>query len=159
MDSDHEPNQGRIVADAGVLAADLLIGGAARETLDYVRGHSWLEHVVTERLLGEAEEVITTLADADLAADWRAKIEAEAIIVDQPEGDHSALAAAYHGDAAHIVSLDERLQSAEAGANLRGIMDVSVRSPDAFVTVFDPGTAYELLFDDEYDGPDCDPRA
>jgi hypothetical protein len=30
----------RVVADADVLAADLLVGGVARDALDHVRAHS-----------------------------------------------------------------------------------------------------------------------
>lgn len=159
MRSDREVDHGRIVADADVLAADLLVGGAARDALDHVRRHSWLDLVATEPLLDDAEAVVADLADADLAMDWRRTLEEFAVVVDQPEGDHPALAAAYRGEAAHVVSMDERLRSPEAGANLRGAMDVSVRSPDAFASVFDPSGVYELLFDDEYPGPDRDPRA
>ena len=159
MDSDREVGHGRIVAGADVLAADLLVGGAARDALDHVRRHSWLDLVATEPLLDDAGAVVADLADADLAGDWRRTLEGAAVVVDQPAGDHPALAAAYRGEAAHVVSMDERLQSPEAGAALRGAMDVSVRSPDAFASVFDPAGVYELLFDDEYPGPDRDPRA
>jgi predicted nucleic acid-binding protein len=155
---DHDPDHARIVADADVLAADLLVDGAAREALDHLRRHSWLELVVTDPLLDDAEAVITDLADTELAADWRAKIEDETLVVDQPEGDHPALAAAYRGDAAHVITQDGSLQSIEAGANLKAVMDVSIRSPDAFARVFDPAGVYELLFDDAYPGPDRDPR-
>ena len=158
-DAGHDPDRARVVADADVLAADLLVGGAARAALDHLRRHSWLELVATGRLLDDAEAVVGALADGDLATDWRRTVEEWAVVVDQPAGDHPALAAAYRGDAAHVVSMDERLQSAAAGANLRATMDVSVRSPDAFATVFDPEAAYELRFDGEYPGPDRDPRA
>ncbi|MFT4884487.1 MAG: hypothetical protein ACI8U4_002003 [Natronomonas sp.] len=158
-DSDDGPDHTHIVADAGVLAADLLVGQAAREALDHVRRHSWLELVVTDPLLDDAEAVIADLADGELAADWRVKIEAEATVVDQSEGDTPALAAAYEGDAAHIVTLNGRLQSAAAGANLKKHMDVSVRSPDAFARMFDPEGVYEFVFEDSYPGPDSDPRA
>jgi hypothetical protein len=158
MSSEREPNHARVVADADVLAADLLVGGAAREALDHVRRHSWLELVATARLLEDAEAVVADLSAAELAADWRRTLEARAVVVDQPEGDHPALAAAYRGNAPHVVSLDERLHGPAAGANLRGVMDVSVRSPDAFATVFDPAATYERVFADAYPGPDCDPR-
>lgn len=158
-DSDRDVDHSRIVADADVLAADLLVGGESRTVLDIVRSHSWLDLVATGPLLDDAEGVIAALSDAGLSGDWRAKIEELAVVVDQPHGDHPALAAAYRGNAPHVVSLDDRLQRPEAGANLRGVMDVSVRSPDAFATVFDPAAAYERLFDDAYDGPDRDPRA
>lgn len=158
-DNGHDLDHARIVADADVLAADLLVGEAAREALDHLRSHSWLELVVTDPLLDDAEAVIADLSDDELAADWRAKLEAEAVVVDQPEGDHPALAAAYRGDAAHVLTLDGHLQSVEAGSNLKGVMDVSIRSPDAFAQVFDPAGLYEHLFEDAYPGPDRDPRA
>ena len=152
------PEHTRIVADADVLAADLLVGGPARAALDRVREHSWLDLVATDELLADAEAVVAALADEALAGDWRASAAERAVVVEQPPGDHPALAAAYRGNAAHLLSLDGRLRSAEAGANLRGVMDVSVRSPDAFVTVFDPAAVHELAFEEPYPGPDCDPR-
>jgi len=157
--SDSAPGHARVVADADVLAADLLVGGLAREALDIVRRHSWLELVVTDPLLSDAEAVIADLADDELAGDWRRLLEERAAVVEQPAGDHPALAAAYHGEAAHLLSLDGRLRSPDAGVNLRGVMDVSVRSPDAFVSVFDSAAVYELLFEEPYPGPDRDPRA
>ncbi|RLM83478.1 hypothetical protein D3D02_18005, partial [Halobellus sp. Atlit-38R] len=36
-----EPSPARVVADADALAADLLLGGAAREALDALRSHAW----------------------------------------------------------------------------------------------------------------------
>lgn len=155
---DAGPDPTRVVADADVLAADLLIGGEARAALDIVRRHDWLDLVATEPLLDDTEAVVADLADAALAGDWRATVEERAIVVDQPAGDHPALAAAYRGDAAHLLSMDGRLQSAQAGANLRGVMDVSVRSPDAFATVFDPSGVYESVVGGDYPGPDRDPR-
>lgn len=155
---DPDPEYARLVADADVLAADLLVGGASRTVLDTVRSHSWLELVATEPLLDGAEAVIGDRSDRDLAATWREKIDALATTVEQPAGDRPALAAAYRGDAMHVVSFDDRLKSAKAGANLRGAMNVSVRSPDAFVSVFDPETAYELTFEEPYPGPDRDSR-
>ena len=123
--SDSGPGHARVVADADVLAADLLVGGLAREALDIVRRHSWLESVVTDPLLSDAEAVVADLADDGLAADWRRLLEERAVVVEQPAGDHPALAAAYRGEAAHLLSLDGRLRSPEAGASLRGVMDVS----------------------------------
>ncbi len=152
------PDSRRIVADADVLAADLLVGGAAREALDVLRRHAWLELVATEPLLADAEAVVVDLADETLAADWRHRVDEWAVLVEQPAGDHPALAAAYRGDATHIISFDDRLRSARAGANLRGVMDVSVRSPAAFTTVFDPAAVYEVAFEQPYPGPDRDPR-
>lgn len=159
MDDESGPDPTGIVADADVLAADLLVGCAARDALDLVRRHDWLDLVATEPLLADAEAVIADLADGSLASDWRSTVETRARLVEQPSGDHPALAAAYRGEAAHLLSFDDRLQSARAGETLRGVMDVSVRSPDAFATVFDPAAVYESVFDEAYPGPDRDPRA
>ena len=156
---DAPPDPTRVVADADVLAADLLVGGPARRALDVVRRHSWLDLVATDPLLADAEAVVAELAESGLADDWRGLLAARAVLFDQPAGDHPALAAALHGDAAHLLSFDERLRSARAGAELSGIVDVSVRSPDAFATVFDPAAVYETAVGDDYPGPDRDPRA
>lgn len=149
----------RIVADADVLAADLLVGGAARDSLDVVRAHSWIELVASDVLLADAEAVIATLADDELATDWREMIETERVAVDHPPEDHPALASAYQSEAAHVLSFDERLQSAKAGVTLREHMDVSIKHPDAFVHLFDAERLYEAVFDEPYPGPDRDPRA
>lgn len=154
-----EPNPARIVADADVLAADLLVGGAAREALDHVREHSWVELVASDRLLDDTEALVADLADPDLAADHRERLEAERVAVDQPEGDHPALASAYQGEAAHLLSYDERLRSAKAGLTLQPRVSVSVRPPDAFARLFDPASLYEAVEGGEYPGPDRDPRS
>jgi hypothetical protein len=156
--TNNEPDYRRLVADADVLAADVLTDGASRVALDTIRAHSWLDLIATEPLLADARAVIEELADHGLAVDWRNLIEKLVTIVEQPKGDHPALAAAYQGDATQIISLDGRLQSPTAGANLREVMDVSVRSPDAFVSVFDPEPIYELAFESPYPGPDRDAR-
>lgn len=157
--SDRDPDYTRLVVDSDVLAADLLVGDASRDVLDTIRSHSWLELVATEPLLDDAEAIIEALADRDLATAWRDAIVELATIVEQPASDHPALAAAYRGNAMHVVSFDDRLKSAKAGVNLRGVMNVSVRSPAAFASVFDPESAYELTFEDSYPGPDRDPRS
>lgn len=149
----------RVVADADVLAADLFVGGAAREALDLVRGHSWVDLVASDALLEDAERVVAALADGSLATDWRERCEALRAPVDHPTGDHPAVASALHGDAAHLLSLDEGLQSAHAGATIRARVETSVKSPDAFVTLFDPESLYPTLFDAPYPGPDADPGA
>jgi len=156
---DAAPDPTRVVADADVLAADLLVGGPARRALDVVRRHSWLDLVVTAPLLDDAGSVVAEVAEPGLADEWRRRVERSTVRVEQPSGDHPALSAAYRGDAAHLLSFDERLRSARAGAELRGLFDVSVRSPDAFVTVFDPAAVYETAVGEAYPGPDRDPRA
>lgn len=156
--SEQSPDPTHVVADSDVLAADLLVGDSSREALDMVRDHSWLDLIATEKLLDDAEAIIRTLSDSGLASEWRSAVAVLVRIVEQPPEDHPALAAAYHGDAPHIISLDTGLTGVEAGASLQGRLDVSVRSPDAFVSVVDPATIYELVFEDDYPGPDRDPR-
>lgn len=151
----------RIVADADVLAADLLVGGDARAALDHVRRHSWLTLLASEALLDDAHAVVATLAgdhDPALAADWRDRIEQEVERVDHPPGDHPGLATAYRGDAAHLLTFEESLASARGGLSLQPHADLSVRSPGAFATVFDAGSLYEATHDGSYPGPDRDPR-
>jgi len=64
-----EPSPARVVADADVLAADLLCGpdSDARAAIDHLRRHSWVTLVASDHLLDDASAVI-----ADLANDtWR----------------------------------------------------------------------------------------
>ena len=153
------PNPARVVADPAVLAADLLVGGDAREALDHVRRHSWVELVASDPLLERTERLVTSLADADLAADHRERLEAERVAVEHPADDHPALASAYRGRAAHLLSYDEALGSAKAGLSLQSRVSVSVRPPDAFARLFDPESLYEAVEGGAYPGPDRDPRA
>jgi len=157
--SDADPDPARVVADADVLVADLLVGGPAREAIDHVRRHSWLDLAASDVLLDDAEAVIATLADAELAADWRDRIEAERVAVDHPPDDHPGLASAYQSEAAHLLSFDETLRSAATGLSLQPYQGLSVRTPDAFATVFDAESLYEATQGGEYPGPDRDPRA
>jgi len=152
-------NPARVVADADVLAADLLVGGDARAALDHVRRHSWVELVASDRLLDEAQAIVAGLADDALGADWRERIGQQCVAVEHPPDDHPALASAYRGDAAHLLSFDDDLASAETGVALRGAMAVSVRHPAAFAQVFDPESLYVTVADGAYPGPDRDPRA
>ncbi|WP_137289019.1 DUF7384 family protein [Natronorubrum halophilum] len=153
------PNPARVVADADVLAADLLVGGEARKALDHVRSHSWVELVASDPLIERTERLVTELADPELAADHRARLEAERVAVDHPDGDHPALASAYRGQAAHLLTYDEGLGSAEAGLSLQSRVSVSIRPPDAFARLFDPASLYKAVEGGEYPGPDRDPRA
>ncbi|MES3516606.1 MAG: hypothetical protein PPP58_02965 [Natronomonas sp.] len=148
----------RIVADADVLAADLLVGGPPREALDHLRRHSWLTLVATEPLLDDAEAIVRSLSDPALAAAWRNKLDDWATVVEQPAGDHPALAAAYRSGATQLLSADERLRSARVGTELRAHTDLSVRTPAAFARLFDPAAIYDLCFEETYPGPDRDPR-
>ncbi|GAB3020291.1 DUF7384 family protein [Natronobiforma cellulositropha] len=153
------PNPARVVADADVLAADLLVGGETRAALDHVRAHSWVELLTSDPLLERTETLVARLADADLAAAHRARLETDSRRVDHPEGDHPALATAYRGRAAHLLSFDDRLRSAATGAALQPRVALSIRSPDAFARLFDPESLYEALEGGPYPGPDRDPRA
>ena len=148
----------RLVADADVLAADLLVGGAARAALDEVRRHSWLTLVASDALLDDAEWVIADLADEALAADWRERTEAERERVEQAAGDHPGLASAVAGGAAHLLTLEGDLGTARSNLALQPHVRLSVRTPDAVVATFDAESLYEATHDGEYPGPDRDPR-
>ena len=149
----------RVVADADVLAADLFVDGDARAALDHVRAHSWVTLVASDPLLDDAQTVITDLGDADLAADWRERIESLRKRVDHPEGDQPALASALYGGAMHVLTVDDDLRTAAAGAAIRDRVETSVKDPTAFAALFDPESLYGVVVDGEYPGPDRDPRA
>jgi hypothetical protein len=153
-----ESSPARVVADADVLVADLLVGGAAREALDRVREHSWVVLVASDPLLADAERAIRDLAGDDLAADWRRRVDREREPVSHPPGDHPGLAAAYRGGAAHLLTVAGDLTSARAGLGMAPHLAVSVREPRAFATVFDAAGLYATLDAGEYPGPDRDPR-
>ncbi|WP_134671438.1 DUF7384 family protein [Halorussus marinus] len=156
--AERETDPARIVADADVLAADLLVGGAAREALDAVRAHSWVKLVASDPLLDDAEAVVAALADEDLARAWRDRIEDLRVAVDHPPGDHPALASAYRGGAAHLLSYDDDLRNAKAGAELGSRLDVSVKTPAGFAGLFDAASLYGAVEGGEYPGPDTDAR-
>ncbi|MFB6093649.1 MAG: hypothetical protein ABEJ77_01740 [Halanaeroarchaeum sp.] len=147
-----------VVADADVLAADLFADGRAREAMDLIRAHDWLTLLASEALLDDAEAVIATLAEADLASAWRDRVETRATLVDHPAGDHPGLATAVAGDAGHLLALDGELTSAAANVALSGRVQTSVRTPAAFVHVFDAPSLYEAVEGGAYPGPDRDPR-
>lgn len=148
----------RVVADADVLAADLLCGGAAREALDIVRAHDWVTLVASESLLDDATAVIADLADDTLAADWRQAATALAELVEHPTDDHPALASAYRGDARHVLSFDETLRTARVAVAVRARVETSVKDPEAFVRLFDVASMYEVVVGGTYPGVDRDPR-
>jgi predicted nucleic acid-binding protein len=154
-----EASPTRIVADADVLAADVLVGGASRDALDHVRSHSWLTLVASAELLDDAHAVIAALANDDLADAWRERAAAATERVDQDPGDTPALASAVHGGAAHLLSFDDTLGSIQTGMSVQPHAKLSVRPPDAFARLFDAASLYEATFDDAYPGPDRDPRA
>jgi predicted nucleic acid-binding protein len=152
------PTPARVVADADVLAADLLVGGDARRALDHLREHSWTTLVASDPLLDDADAVVAELATPSLAADWRERVERWRERVDQPPGDHPALASAYHGGAMHVLTFDERWLSARTGAAVRGRVETSFKHPRAFATLFDPASLYREVVGGAYPGPDRDPR-
>ncbi len=158
MSRDVEPSPARVVADADVLAADLLVGGAARDALDVLREHSWTTLVASDPLLDDVEAVVASVADSPLAADWRAKLATWCEPVTHPAGDHPALASAYHGGAMQVISMDPALTGPGAAAGLRDRMPVSVREPQAFAAVFSPERLHPEAVGGEYPGPDREAR-
>ena len=148
----------RVVADADVLAADLLVGGDARDALDPLRSHSWTTLLASDPLLEDAEAVVADLAGPELAAAWRERIAAWRESVTHPAGDNPALGSAYRGGAMHLLTFDDRLRSAKAGATLGADLTVSARSPDAFAALFDAGSLYPEVVGGKDPGPDRDPR-
>lgn len=149
----------RVVADADVLTADLLVGGPAREAMDIIRSHSWMNLYASEPLLADAEALIRQLGSDELASDWREKIAEILEMMDHPRGDHPGVAVAVHGDAGHILTFDEGLRSAAASVAIRQHTPTSIKTPAGFVRLFDPTTVYEAVFGEAYPGPDRDPRA
>ena len=144
--------------DADVLAADLLVGGAAREALDPLRSHSWITVLASDHLLDDAEATIADVAGPELAAAWRERVAAWRESVTHPAGDNPALGSAYRGGAMHLLTFDDRLRSAKAGATLGTDLTVSARHPEAFAALFDAGSLYPEVVGGEYPGPDRDPR-
>jgi len=156
--TDGESDPAGVVADADVLVADVLCDGYARESLQAVRSHSWMTLFASEQLLADAEAVLASLTDEQLASDWRAQIESDSERIEHPPEDHPALATAYRSGAAHLLSFDDQLTSARANLSVKPHLTVSVRPPDAFARLFDAASLYESLFDEPYPGPDTDVR-
>ncbi|MEF8780940.1 MAG: hypothetical protein V5A46_09710 [Haloferacaceae archaeon] len=159
IDPPTDPSPARIVADADVLAADVLVGGAARAALENPWRHSFVALVASDELLSDAEATIAAAATTGLASDWRTVVEEWREPVAHPAGDHPGLASAYRGGAMHLLSFDEGLTSARAGAAFQGRVPVSVREPRAFATLFDAESLYAEVVGGEYPGPDRPPRA
>ncbi|MFO7834128.1 MAG: hypothetical protein R6V31_08765, partial [Halohasta sp.] len=121
--------------------------------------HSWTTLVASDRLVDDAAAVIESIADRSLAADWRDCLDDWREPVDQPAGDHPAVASAYRGGAMHLLSFDEGLTASGTGLALHERFPVSIRQPDAFALLFDPESLYAEHHDDTYSGPDREPRA
>lgn len=153
-----EPSPARVVADADVLAADLLVGEAARDALDHLWLHSWTSLVASDRLLSDTESVITELTDSELATDWRSLVEKWRETVEHPRSDHPGVASAYRGGAMHLLSYDDSLTSAQAGAALGIRIQLSIREPRAFCTLFDAERLYNAVVGGSYPGPDRESR-
>ena len=151
-------NPARVVADADVLAADLLVGGPARQALEQVYRHDWVELLASDHLLDDAAAVVERLAGEHLATDWRTLAERERVAVSHPAGDHPGLASAYRGEAAHLLTFDPDLASATTNLSVQPYAALSIRAPDGFARLFDPESLYESLHDDPYPGPDRPPR-
>lgn len=148
----------RVVADVDVLAADLFLDESARAALDIVRSHSWITLLASESLINETTTLIEQRSSNTLAERWAHKIQQLTTIVEHPPRDHPALASAIRGNAAHVLSHDPTMSSAQTGAALQSHGNISVKPPDAFVRLFDPQTAYEHITGTEYPGPDRPPR-
>ncbi len=156
--SEQETDPAGVVADADVLAADVFNDGPARSSLVAVRSHSWMTLFASEELLEDAEAIIASLADESVATDWRELMNAECELVEHPPEDHPALATAYQSGAAHLLSFDDTLTSAQANLSMKSHLPVSVRQPDAFARLFDAESLYKSLFEKSYPGPDVDVR-
>ena len=156
---DGDPTPARVVADADVLAADLLGIDHARSALDLLRTHSWTTLVASDPLLDDLEAAVAALTDPELARDWRAQIAHWRTPVSHPAGDHPALSSAYRGGAMQVISLDPALTGPRAAAGLRDRLPVSVREPRAFEAVFSPARLYPEVAADPYPGPDRDARS
>jgi hypothetical protein len=154
-----EPHPARLVADADVLAADLFRDGHAREALDIVRAHSWVELAASDPLLADAHALIEHLADPDLADAWRERVEDCRVHVEHPPGDHPALASAAAGNAAHVLSFNGTLRTAETGVRIREHVATSVKHPAGFCGLFDPTKLHPTVVGGAYPGPDRGPRA
>lgn len=154
-----EPNPANVVADADVLAADLLCGSPARDALDLARAHSWVSLVASDPLLADAHTVIAHLADVDLAEAWHERIDGLRVRVEHRSTGHPALASAAAGEAAHVLSFDDSLRSAKAGIRIREHAATSVKHPRGFCRLFTPETLYSTVVGGDYPGPDRDPRS
>lgn len=152
------PNPAGIVADADVLAADVLIDGPARRAMDLVRSHGWISLYYSEPVIEDTVAVLETIASATIASEWRTLITALGIPVEHPPDDHPAIGAALSADAANVLSYDESLLTAAAGTAIRTHGETSVKRPDAFVRLFDPERVYPVVVGGAYPGPDRDPR-
>ena len=159
VDPPAESGPARVVADADVLAADLLVGGDARAALDHLRRHAWTTLLASGPLLDDAEAVVADLADPALAAAWRERVTAWRESVTHPPGDTPALGSAYRGGAMHVLTFDDRFRSPGAGATLGADLTVSARDPGAFAALFDAGSLYPEVVGGEYPGADRDPRS
>ncbi|MFC7073903.1 hypothetical protein ACFQJ7_02900 [Halovenus rubra] len=137
----------------------MLLGNASRAVLDEVRGHHWVVLVASDELLAVTREIIAALTTTTLADDWHEQIRRERVSVSHPPGDHPALASAYRGNARHLVTTNEELTATGMNLSVQSHMELSIRPPDAFQTLFEPESLYEGLFEEAYPGPDRDPRA
>jgi hypothetical protein len=114
--------------------------------------------LASDPLVDDAEAVVAEVADPDLAAAWCERVAAWREPVTHPPGDNPALGSAYRGGAMHLLTFDEQLRSAKAGATLGADLTVSARHPEAFAALFDASSLYPEVVGGEYSGPDRDPR-
>ena len=152
-----EPSPTRVVADADVLAADLLVGGDARRALEAVWQHPWMTLVASDPLLATATRVVESLT-TDVAADWEALLSAWREPVSHPPGDHPALGSAYRGGAMQLLAFEGTLTTPKTAATLSQRFPVSIREPAAFCQLFDPESLYQTVSTEPYPGPARKPR-
>tara|TARA_B110000263_G_C14901456_1_gene326305 strand:+ start:108 stop:518 length:411 start_codon:yes stop_codon:yes gene_type:complete len=126
----------RVVSDSDVLVMDVMTECPSRNAMDIIRASKQIELIASKELLDEAETAICLLSSKELSKKWRDRIEMDCEIVDQIEGDNSALSSAYFGRARHIVSCDSRLTSSKAGVIIKNRFEVSIKRPHAFVNLF-----------------------
>lgn len=147
------PDPTRVVADTDVLAADLLVGGSAREAIDMIRTHDFLSLITTDTILLETHRIIETLTEKGLADDWLSRARRDFPVVEPDGSGQPAIEAAAASNAATVLSLEERLLSTQAGLTIRDHVATSVRSPRAFVAMVDPAAlkvALEEVNDTDY---------
>lgn len=154
-----EPDPARIVADADVLAADLLRDGDARDALDVVRAHSWLSLVASDPLLADARAIIAQLADPSLADDWREHIDELRVRVGHSIRGSPGARLGGSGRR-RPPALVRRV--APHGRDRRPHPRARRHERQAsrrVLWVVRPETLYPTIVDGDYPGPDRDPRA
>ncbi|MFB6186889.1 MAG: hypothetical protein ABEI86_08495 [Halobacteriaceae archaeon] len=153
-----QPDKTTFVIDSDVLIADLLIDGKARQALDLLRSHSWITVSISPELITECTTVLAEFIDDAVVNAWEEKITTFGNCVTPTATGNRALACAKEADAAHVITYDQRLLGVKAGVNMKPYVETSVKTPDSFLSIFEPEQLYEAVYDSPYEGPDQDPR-